>query len=173
MQHQKPLMVTIKSTESVISNALLALGQRPVLQELGSDPASRQWRANTLDVQRSNITSRLSAINAATAQILNLTSNGLQNTEQNAVCAALATISVNLGDMARDVLTINGLQPDEGEKLTEASKRLCKAFTEFLNYIEPEYTEPRQSIFGAVGRISEAGHEVLRNLEHIDQKTVS
>lgn len=119
-----------------------------------------------IDVQRSNVTSRLSAMNAATAQVVTLTAHSAQNTDFNAVGAAVSTISTNLGDFSKDVLTIAGLQqtdePNNG--LVGAAKKLCCAFTDFLKYVEPECDEPRQNLFGAVGRIGEAGNEIVKNL---------
>ncbi len=43
-----------------------------------------------IDVNRQNVTSHLSAMNAATAQVVTLTSNGPQNTDYNAVGAAVS-----------------------------------------------------------------------------------
>jgi len=124
-----------------------------------------------LDVQRSNATSRLSAMNAATAQVLTLTAPGPHATDQNAVGAAVAAISVSLADLARDVLAIAGLNPDESGHLTHAALKLCTAFAEFLTHVEPENSEPRQSMFGAVGRIGEAGNELVMQLGSGEQES--
>lgn len=43
-----------------------------------------------IDVNRQNVTSHLSAMNAATAQIVTLTANGPQNSDYNAVGAAVS-----------------------------------------------------------------------------------
>ena len=49
-----------------------------------------------IDVNRQNVTSHLSAMNAATAQVVTLTSNGPQNTDYNAVGAAVSCMYLTL-----------------------------------------------------------------------------
>jgi talin len=120
-----------------------------------------------IDVNRQNVTSHLSAMNAATAQVVTLTSNGPNGTDYNAVGAAVLSISTNLGDFSKDIVMIAALQDDqqgECDRLLDAAKRLCTAFNDFLKYVEPECTEPRQNLFSAVGKIGEAGNEIMRNL---------
>ena len=118
-----------------------------------------------IDVNKQNVTSHLSAMNAATAQVVTLTSNGPQSTDYNAVGAAVSSISTNLGDFSKDIMTIAALQNQENlaenDRLLDAAKRLCNAFTDFLKYVEPECVEPRQNLFGAVGKIGEAGNDIL------------
>jgi talin len=121
-----------------------------------------------IDVNKQNVTSHLSAMNAATAQVVTLTSNGPQCTDYNAVGAAVSCISTNLGDFSKDVMTIAALQDEsnlaENDRLLDAAKKLCNAFTDFLKYVEPECTEPRQNLFSAVGKIGEAGNEIIRSI---------
>lgn len=81
-----------------------------------------------------------------------------------------------MGDFSKDVMMIAALQqPDqppaqsgnlasESEQLLDAARRLCLAFSDFLRYVEPDCTEPRQNLFSAVGKIGEAGNEVIRNI---------
>ena len=45
-----------------------------------------------IDVNKQNVTSHLSAMNAATAQVVTLTSNGPQNTDFNTVGAAVSSM---------------------------------------------------------------------------------
>ena len=127
-----------------------------------------------IDVNKQNVTSHLSAMNAATAQVVTLTSNGPQFTDYNAVGAAVSCISTNLGDFSKDVMTIAALQDEENlaenDRLLDAAKRLCNAFTDFLKYVEPECTEPRQNLFSAVGKIGEAGNEIIRSLNRSDSQ---
>ena len=125
-----------------------------------------------IDVNKQNVTSHLSAMNAATAQVVTLTSNGPHYTDYNAVGAAVSCISTNLGDFSKDVMTIAALQDEdnlaENDRLLDAAKKLCTAFTDFLKYVEPECSEPRQNLFGAVGKIGEAGNEIMRSLNRGD-----
>lgn len=87
-------MITIKNARNVISMAQTNLKQRPVIGDIGNDPASIQWKINMIDVNRQNVTSHLSAMNAATAQVVTLTSNGPQHTDYNAVGAAVLSMFV-------------------------------------------------------------------------------
>jgi talin len=128
-----------------------------------------------IDVNKQNVTSHLSAMNAATAQVVTLTSNGAQNSDFNAVGAAVSSISTNLGDFSKDVMMIAALQDDkiaESDRLLDAAKKLCSAFTDFLRHVEPDCNEPRQNMFSAVGKIGEVGNEIIRNInreENLDE----
>lgn len=132
-------------------------------------------------MNRQNVTSHLSAMNAATAQVVTLTSNGSQNTDYNAVGAAVSCISTNLVDFSKDIAMISSLQATDNEwqgdaygneppRLMDAAKKLCFAFSDFLRYVEPECNEPRQNLFSAVSKIGEAGNEVVKNLNEEDNE---
>ena len=41
----------------------------------------------------------------------------------------------------------------ESDRLLEAAKKLCSAFTDFLKYVEPDCNEPRQNLFSAVSHM--------------------
>lgn len=160
-----PLFSTIQSAKSVIADAQSNLDHRPHLSDIGTDPISLQWKTNMIDVKKQNVTSHLSAMNAATAQIVTLTSNGGQHTDLNLVGAAVSCISSNLGDFSKDLAMVSALQNfSENDRLLEAAKKLCSAFSDFLKHVEPECSEPRQNMFSAVGKIGEAGNEVVKNL---------
>lgn len=51
--------------------------------------ASKKWRENQLDLSRQKATAQLSSMNAATAQLLTLTSGGLDDVDYTAVGAAV------------------------------------------------------------------------------------
>jgi talin len=57
----------------------------------------------------------------------------------------------------------------DNDRLLDAAKKLCSAFSDFLRYVEPDCNEPRQNLFSAVGKIGEAGNEVIRNINKGDQ----
>lgn len=161
---QRPLIATILNARGVIDASLTNLQQRPVLGDLGDDPASLQWKINMLDVNRQNVTSHLSAMNAATAQVVTLSSSG-QSIDYNAIGAAVSCISTNLADFSKDIMMIAALQDDysaDGDRLLDATKKLCSAFGDFLKFVEPDCAEPRQNLFGTVGRIGETGNEIIR-----------
>ena len=108
---KRPLISTIESARHSISRAQTNLQHMPTNLDIGYDPvsvtkipetlsifilkhiflkASLQWKENMIDVNRQNVTSHLSAMNAATAQIVTLTANGPQNSDYNAVGAAVS-----------------------------------------------------------------------------------
>lgn len=165
------MITTIEAARVAIGQAHSNLDQRPILEDIGNDPVSLQWKANMIDVNRQNVTSHLSAMNAATAQVVTLTSHGQQHTDYNAVGAAVSCISTNLGDFSKDVVMIAALQddaPNESDRLLDAAKKLCSAFSDFLRYVEPDCNEPRQNLFSTVGKIGEAGNEVVRSINRGD-----
>ena len=86
-------------------------------------------------------------MNAATAQMVTLTGQG-DETDHNAVGAAVNTISTNLPDMAREVKMLAALMDDksagvEGDDLMGAARTLCGAFSEMLTSAAPKTNEVR------------------------------
>jgi talin len=74
-----------------------------------------------------------------------LTGQG-DNTDHNAVGAAVNTISTNLPDMAREVKMLAALMDDrgtEGDDLMGAARTLCGAFSDMLRAAEPQTNEVR------------------------------
>lgn len=53
---------------------MLSISFQAQLPELGSDPASIKWKEVTLDTNKQNVSSQIAAMNAATAQVVTLTS---------------------------------------------------------------------------------------------------
>ena len=77
-----------------------------------------------------------------------LTGQG-DNTDHNAVGAAVNTISTNLPDMAREVKMLAALMDDrgtEGDDLMGAARTLCGAFSDMLRAAEPQTNEVRKII---------------------------
>lgn len=48
-----------------------------------------------------------------------------------------------------------------GDKLLDAARKLCTAFSDLLKAAEPETKEPRQNLLNAASRVGEASHQVL------------
>lgn len=71
---QRALLSTITASQDVISKSELELSGRAQIPELGSDPAARKWVQITLDTSKQHVSSQLAAMNAATAQVVTLTS---------------------------------------------------------------------------------------------------
>lgn len=71
---QKALMSTIESGQVIIEECTEILDTKAELPELGTDPASVKWKQVTLDSNKQTVTSQLAAMNAATAEVVTLTS---------------------------------------------------------------------------------------------------
>lgn len=92
--------------------------------------------------------------------------------------------STNLGDFSKDVAMIASLQqheaaatamatpppppPPDIEQILDAARKLCCSYSDFLRYVEPDCVEPRQNLFSAVGKIGEAGNEVIRSINRTE-----
>ena len=68
---------------------------------------------------------------------------GNEDVDHTAVGAAITTIASNLPEMTRGVRMIAALMEDSGngEKLLEAARQLCHAFSDLLKAAEPEAKE--------------------------------
>lgn len=109
----------------------------PILQ------ASLKWKESTLDTNKQNVSSQIAAMNAATAQVVTLTAGPPEEVDHTAVGAAITTITSNLPEMTRGVRMIAALMDDEnsGDRLLDAARRLCNAFSDLLRAAEPETRE--------------------------------
>lgn len=68
--------------------------------------------------------------------------------------------------MTKDVKMIAALMDDKnmGEKLLDATRKLCNAFSDLLKAAEPESKEPRQNLLNAASRVGEASTQVLATI---------
>ena len=71
---QRALISTIESGQEIIISCTDQLDTKAQLPELGSDPASVRWKQVTLDSNKQTVTSQIAAMNAATAEVVTLTS---------------------------------------------------------------------------------------------------
>lgn len=139
------------------------LQEKARLPPLGNDPASYRWKETQKSTNKQSIHSQVSAMNAATAQMVTLTGQG-DDTDHSAVGAAVNTISSNLPEMAKGVQMLAALMDDEGsngDDLMGAAKHLCSAFSELLSATEPESKKPRQNMLTAASQVGSASHRVL------------
>ncbi|PNF41180.1 Talin-1 [Cryptotermes secundus] len=170
---QRALLSTISAGHDVIITAEKELETKAQIPELGSDPVSLKWKETTLDTNKQNVSSQIAAMNAATAQVVTLTSGSADEVDHTAVGAAITTITTNLPEMTRGVRMIAALMEDEssGEKLLDAARKLCSAFSDLLKAAEPETKEPRQNLLNAASRVGEASHQVLSTIGHEDESS--
>ncbi|KAL0113705.1 hypothetical protein PUN28_012676 [Cardiocondyla obscurior] len=179
---QRALLSTITAGHEVIHIAETELITKATLPELGSDPASLRWIEQTIDTHKQNVGSQIAAMNAATAQVVTLTSGPADDVDHTAVGAAITTIATNLPEMTKGVRMIAALMDDEssGERLLDAARKLCSAFSDLLKATEPETKEPfyitstrygqypRQNLLNAASRVGEASHQVLTTIGEED-----
>ncbi|CAG9813617.1 unnamed protein product [Phaedon cochleariae] len=163
---QRALISTISATQTRIKESEIELEGKAHIPELGTDPGSMKWKQVTLDTRKQNVGSQIAAMNAATAQVVTLTSGPQDEVDHSAVGAAITTIGSNLPEMTKDVRMIAALMDDGsmGEKLLDATRKLCTAFSDLLKAAEPESKEPRQSLLNAASRVGEASTEVLASI---------
>ena len=143
---QRALLSTISTTQTKIQESQIELEAKAQVPELGSDPHARKWKQVTLDTRKQNVGSQIAAMNAATAQVVTLTSGPVDEIDHTAVGAAITTIGSNLPEMTKDVKMIASLMDDTnvGEKLIDATKKLVSAFSDLLRTVEPEAKEVRR-----------------------------
>ncbi len=140
---QRALLGTIEASVIAVEKAEQELETKAELPPLGDDPASRKWKEQTMEVQKQTVNDQLAAMGAATAQVVQLTGAVSDKVDHTAVGAAISTISSNLPDMTKGVKTIAALMDEENssQKLMDATRRLCGAFSDFLNAVNPEHQE--------------------------------
>ncbi|XP_037872842.1 talin-1 isoform X5 [Bombyx mori] len=159
---QRALLTTITSGREIIKQTEEGLS-RTTLPELGGDASSVKWKQSTLDTNKQAVSSQIAAMNAATAQVVTLTAGPTEEVDHTAVGAAITTITSNLPEVTRGVRMIAALMDDSdnGDRLLDATRKLCTAFTDLLKAAEPETKEPRQNLLNAASRVGEASTSVL------------
>ncbi|XP_064596457.1 talin-1-like [Liolophura sinensis] len=169
-QAQRALLITIEDGKGAIGKAENDLNTRMELPPLGSDPASKKWKEDQLDLSKQKVSSQVSAMSAATAQIVTLTSGGPDETDYNAVGAAVNTIASNLGEFSHDVKMLAALQEDDKGRLLDAARRLAGAFSDLLDAAQPGSKEPRQNLLAAASKVGEASQDVMKGVGETDEE---
>ncbi|XP_069174235.1 talin-2 isoform X3 [Procambarus clarkii] len=171
---QKALVSTIETGQVIIGECAQSLESKAELPELGTDPASIKWKQVTLDSNKQTVTSQIAAMNAATAEVVTLTSSVHEEVDHTAVGAAIHTITSNLPEMTKGVRMIAALLETENESnnLLGAARVLCNAFSDLLIAAEPERKEPRQGLLTAASQVGEASNVVLHTVDaQLDHET--
>ncbi|GAB1607177.1 talin-1-like isoform X1 [Argonauta hians] len=161
---QRALLTTIKEGLDNIDFAKTELAKKADLPELGSDAASKKWAENEFDLSKQKVTAQLSAMGAATAQLVSLT-NVHEEQDATALGAAIHTISSNLNEFSHDVRMLAALQGESsGNKLLDAAKLLAGAFTDLLNAAQPGTRGPNQNIVTAAHKVGDASHDIMKGV---------
>lgn len=161
---QRALVGYISAGQDAINKAEKDLESKAQLPALGTDPGSLQWREETLDTSKQTVTTHLATMNAATAQVV--TASQPDEIDHDAVGAAVSQITQSIPEVTKEVRLIAALMDDDctGDKLLEATRKLCSAFTDLLKSAEPESKEPRQNLLNAASRVGEASGQVLSSM---------
>lgn len=168
---QKALVSYISAGQEAISRAEKALETKAPLPPLGNDPGSLQWRETTMETSKQMVTTHLATMNAATAQVV--TASQPDEVDHEAIGSAVSQIAQSLPEVTKEVRMIAALVDDDsGDKLLDATRRLCNALNDLLRAAEPESKEPRQSLLNAASRVGEASGQVLGTIgeETVDGK---
>ncbi|XP_058461814.1 talin-2 isoform X3 [Malaya genurostris] len=161
---QRALVGYISAGQDAINKAEKDLESKAHLPPLGTDPGSLQWREETLDTSKQTVTTHLATMNAATAQVV--TASQPDEIDHDAVGAAVSQITQSIPEVTKEVRLIAALMDDDctGDKLLEATRKLCAAFSDLLKSAEPESKEPRQNLLNAASRVGEASGQVLSTM---------
>lgn len=140
------------------------LESKAPLPPLGNDPGSLQWRETTMETSKQTVTTHLATMNAATAQVV--TASQPDEVDHEAVGAAVSQIAQSIPEVTKEVRLIAALMEDNGsgDKLLEATRKLCNAMSDLLRAAEPENKEPRQNLLNAASRVGEASGQVLSTI---------
>jgi talin len=104
---QRALITTISEGQDSIEKANNTLNEKAQLPPLGNDPASYRWKETQKNTNKQSVHSQVSAMNAATAQMVTLTGHG-DDTDHTSVGAAVKTISTRNGQRHPNARSLNG-----------------------------------------------------------------
>ncbi|XP_055385289.1 talin-2 isoform X2 [Condylostylus longicornis] len=161
---QRALLGYISAGQEAIQRAERELESKIEFLELGSDPHSIEWRETTLETSKQAVTTHVATMNAATAQIVTAVTPDEVDTE--AIGSAVTQITQTIPEVTKEVKLIASLMDDDnsGEKLLDATRRLCNAFSDLLRAAEPEGKDQRQNLINAASRVGEATTMVLSTI---------
>ncbi|KAI1290436.1 Talin-2 [Halotydeus destructor] len=167
---QKALLSNINNAREAIKRAQIDLDNRRQ-PDYGTLPSSQAKKHVTFDLTKKALNAQLSNINAATAQMITLTSVPEEEMDHPALEEAITAVTSNLPEVTRDVKVIAALMEDDdkGDRLIDATRRLCSAFTDLLNAAEPNAKSPRQDLLSAASKVGEATQYLLYTIGEEDE----
>ena len=173
---QNALMSNIDNAREAIRRAEQELDIDRRNADYGTLPSSQAKKHVTFDLTKKALNAQLSNINAATAQVITLTSVPEDEIEYPALERAITTVTSNLPSVTRDVKVIAALMEDDdkGDRLIDATRNLCAAFSDLLKAAEPGTKGPRQNLLNAASRVGEATQSLLYTIgeeEEYDKET--
>ncbi|VVC41903.1 FERM conserved site,Vinculin/alpha-catenin,PH domain-like,IRS-type PTB domain,Talin, central,Ubiquitin- [Cinara cedri] len=157
---QKALCMTISNSQEIITTIEKELITKAVVPEFGTGPASIKLKETTIDSNKQNVSDQIAAMNAATAQVVTLTSGDI---DYSSVEQAITSITTNLPEMSQGVRVLAALTPS-GDHLLDAARKLCFAFTDLLKAVQPDSNTGRQNLLNAASKVGEASQQVLTQI---------
>uniref|UniRef100_A0AC35TN27 FERM domain-containing protein n=1 Tax=Rhabditophanes sp. KR3021 TaxID=114890 RepID=A0AC35TN27_9BILA len=164
---QRALLGTIEATKRAVEEAEEELYNPPEIKlPKFDDPSSRRWIEEQTRTQKEGVAERISAMGAATAEVVQLTA--VVDETDTRVGSAIATIGSNMPEMGRNVRELAHLMYDErrSETLVESARNLCQSLKGFLDTVEPT-SEPqsRKHVLEAASRVGEYSKQVMNTME--------
>ena len=132
-------------------------------------------QAVEVEQKKRKLSSQFAEINAATAQLVSLSAIPEEELNYGELNEAVETVATSLPSVVRDVKVVAALMEDDesGERLIEAARRLCKAFSDLLNAAEPGPTVPRQTLISAASRVGDATQALLYTINSSEEQPQS
>lgn len=161
---QKALLSKISMTQETIRTIEGELQQKLIIP----DSASSSWKETAVSSNKQTVSSHIAAMNAATAQLITSTSGSQM--DYTSVEEAINSITTNLPQMSQGVRMIAALSDERsGDQLLDATRKLCSAFTDLLNAVQPAQSQPqpgtgRQTLLNAASRVGEASRRMMTEI---------
>jgi talin len=165
---QQSTLQTINSGTAAANAASSDLGVATSLPPLGNDPASQQWRMQTLEVNRQNIASQIAVQLASTTAMATLTSVDPDAMDLAAIAGHVTTVGSNLAQLTSGVKMAAALMEDRAlsDVLMEAARKLAAATTKLLSNASGAVTGQgnRADFVAAAQAIALSGSQMLKSL---------
>lgn len=154
---QRDLQDRLEQAQDAIEEAQKVLDKQP------TEVDRSRFEEGEVEAKKTELSKQFADMNAATAQLVSLSAIPQEELNYPALNQAVETVASNLPNVAKDIKLVAAHMDDEesGERLIEAARRLCKAFSDLLNAAEPGPTVPRQSLISAASRVGDATQALL------------
>ena len=165
---QQSTLQQITNGAAAANAASSDLGVATSLPPLGNDPASQQWRSQTLEVNKQNIASQVAVQLACTTALANLTSVDPDVMDLTAIAGHVSTVGSNLTQLTSGVKMAAALLEDRtlSDLLLEAARKLAAATSKLLTNATGAVTGQgnRQEFVASAQSIATSGSQVLKTL---------
>jgi len=165
---QQGALQIITNSSASVNAAISDLNVATTLPPMGNDPASQQWRRQTLEVNKQNIGSQVAVQLASTTTLANLTAADPETMDYTAVAGHVSTIGSNLTQLASGIKMAAALIEDRAlsDLLLDSARRLAGATSKLLASTNTTVAgQPnRQEFIAAAQTIATAGNQILKSL---------